>query len=179
MSGVVRQAEDAAVFDVANGLWLEDRRQRLAWGTTSDELRTHTAPDFVGEQEIKGRKSVVIVWNDSVWGGFDCQARVEFGGGHWPQDALRWVHLVPWPTPGMQSLRDELIWSQCELSGRFGPPATVHDDGEKGRAEWRFDGVSIRDQYFDGFCGYHKVLLFVSRDRPNKTLQVTGALSRG
>ena len=33
--------------------------------------------------------------------------------------------------------------------------------------------VSLRDQDFDGFCGYHEVLLFVSQGRPNEVLQQT------
>ncbi|WP_020470883.1 hypothetical protein [Zavarzinella formosa] len=150
-------------MDVAEGVWLEVRGTRLAWGASPVELRANTSPDFETVRQEDDPGAIVFSWNDRILGGLPCQIRTTFESKYWPLKALRYLHLTLWPSPAIQSFQDKFAWTQRELIDRFGEPLFTSDDGGQGEAAWQLGKVVIRNRYFDEFGSFSEVLLFVGQ----------------
>jgi hypothetical protein len=160
-------------FDVASGLWLEDRSKRLSWHSSLAALLAESRPDVC----VTSRDSppaTTLAWNDRVWDGLRCQVTTVFGGKTFPQDTLQGLRIVFWYPEDIKRCPEGFRWLERQFSRRFGPPATSHDDGEQGESGWQLGDVVLRHEYFEAWVEAMKRTCSCEKARPNKSLRQAG-----
>jgi hypothetical protein len=145
----------ADAIDLDTGLFLEDRGTRLQWDSSPDDLRRFTRPDICAAPGGSLRP-LTLAWNDRVFG-LRCQVTAAFPPG---RDALCGVRLVFEYPEGIRSVLAGFAWLGRQLAAHFGPPLSIREDGEQGKAWWLVNGVTLRHEYFDGMGGGHYLLIF-------------------
>jgi hypothetical protein len=148
-------------FGIDRGLLLEDRGVLLPWNTTPDELGRIERPQFATLCGPHGRR-----W---YWRGGRCFSgfaaacvSTEFDSPAWPQPRLSGLRITCSPAAGPIVPTEAFQVRQWELGQRFGPPTSIERDGFRGEAVWRFEKVSLRHEYWDGFGGDHSLYIFVT-----------------
>jgi hypothetical protein len=150
-------AVESQAIDLDAGLLLEDRGTRLAWHSSPEELRRLTRPDFCvapGEHP----QTLVLAWNDRVFGGLPCQVTTAFEPG---REDLRGVRLSLQYPEAVPSMPAAFRWLGKHLEGCFGRPMYLQDDGEQGEERWDIGSVALRHEYCLSMAGGHYLFIFL------------------
>jgi hypothetical protein len=150
------------LFDLDQGLRLDDSGTLLAWHTPLQDLRRTGRPE-VYTLTTGALPGTVLFWRArSCLGGLQCHVTTAFGTGEYSVATLRGLRLVPLFDVNVGSLRAAFGWTQARMFQRLGEPLSYEAEDTGGKAIWRLGDVVVRHEFDDALLwGEDRVLVYL------------------